>query len=166
MRKTLLAALLLFAAHSQAASFAGSWAIDKGQSTDLPPFYVDVKTHSLNITQDAQKLDVSIEITSDAHEPLRNTYHYTLDGIAAKTETQVRTPDGLKNIPTTLTATPEKDALKITIERELPLPNGETMKGKTSETWHLSEDGKSLIIDRVDESRRGTMSSKLVFTKQ
>lgn len=170
MRKTILAVALLFAVHSHAAgaaNFAGRWSLDKAQSKDLPPFYEQVKSHSLDITQEGSKLVVGVEITSDAHDPLRSRYDYTLDGVSSKTETQIRTQDGPKSVPTVLTANPAANGdLAITIERELPMPDGNTMKGKTNETWHLSEDGKTLTIARVDENRRGVMNSTLVFVRQ
>ncbi|MFL6247849.1 MAG: hypothetical protein ACJ74H_17630 [Thermoanaerobaculia bacterium] len=167
MRKALLPlALLLIAIPAHAADFSGQWSLDKTQSKDLPPFYEEVKAHSLKITQDEKELVVAVEITSDAHEPLHIDFKYRLDGQPTKTESQIRTPDGPMSVPTILTAKPQDDGtLAITIERELPSRGGETMKGSTVEKWRLQPDGKTLIIDRVDEMRRGTTTSTLIFKR-
>jgi hypothetical protein len=170
MRKTLLFIPLLFAAHLQAAgpaNFAGTWSLDKGQSKDLPPFYENVKTHSLKITQSAKELVVSVDVTSAAHEPDHFDFTYALDGSPTKAEAKIRTPDGPMSVPATLQATVAADGgLAITIVRELPsLDGGEPMKGTTNEKWHLQPDGKTLVIDRVDEMPRGKFASTMVFTR-
>jgi len=169
MRKALLPLALLLAVRMHAAGpadFSGQWSLDRSQSKDLPPFYEEVKSHSLKITQNEKELVVGVDITSDAHEPLHIDFTYSLDGQPTKTESQVRTPNGPLSVPTILTAKPADDGkIGITIERDLPSPrSGEPMKGTTVETWRL-QDAKTLVIDRVDETRRGTMTSTLVFTR-
>jgi hypothetical protein len=169
MRKTLLFIAVLFAAHLYAAApadFTGNWSLDKSRSKDLPPFYASVQTHSLKITQNAKELLVSVDVTSEAHDPDHFDFTYALDGSPVKTETKVRTPNGPMSVPTTLKATPaDGGALVITIERELPMRDGGSMKGTTTETWHLQPDGKTLVIDRVDEMPRGKFESTMVFTR-
>ena len=168
MRKALLPLALLLAVHMHAAGpadFSGQWSLDRSQSKDLPPFYEEVKSHSLKITQNEKELVVGVDIASDAHGPLHNDFTYSLDGQPTKTESQVRTPDGPLSVPTVLTAKPADDGkIGITIQRELPSRDGETMKGKTVESWRL-QDAKTLVIDRVDETRGGTRTSTLVFTR-
>jgi len=161
---------MLFAVHTQAAAavdYSGQWSLDKTQSKDLPPYYQDVKTHSLKITQNEREMVVGVDITSAAHDPVHLDFAYKLDGAPVKTETKVVTPNGPLSVPTTLTAKPhENGEMGITIERELPSRGGgEPMKGTTVEKWKLGADGKTLIIDRTDESPRGTMTSTLVFTR-
>ena len=166
MRKALLPFALLLAAHVHAADFSGRWSLDKAESKDLPPFYEEVKTHSLKIAQSEKELLVGVEITSAAHEPMQMAFTYRLDGKPTKTESQVRTPNGAMSVPTVLTAKPESNGeMHITIERELPARGGETMKGTTFEKWRLQPDGKTLVIDRVDEMRRGTTTSTLIFKR-
>lgn len=165
MRKAILPLILLLAVHAHAADFSGQWTLDKTQSKDLPPFYDQVQTHSLKITQNDKQVVVAVEITSSAHEPMHIDFTYSLDGQPVTTESQVRTPNGPMSVPTVLTAKPADDGtIGITIERELPSRGGETMKGISKETWRL-QDAKTLIIDRVDEMRRGTTASTLVFTR-
>ena len=165
--RTLLAVALLLPLHAHAANYAGQWTLDRAQSKDLPPFYEDVQSHSMQIRQTDKQLILAIEITSaSSDEPAHFDFTYTLDGVPVKTETDVRTPNGMVSVPTTLTAKPASNGdLEITIERELPTRGGEPMKGTTFEKWRLQEDGKTLVIDRVDEMRRGTTSSTLIFKR-
>src|SRR5207249_1345307 len=46
-------------------NFAGTWALDKAKSKDLPPQMESIKTYTLTVTQDAQQLttDTKIERT-------------------------------------------------------------------------------------------------------
>lgn len=168
MRKALLPLALLLTVHAHAAAlpdFSGQWSLQKSQSKDLPPFYEEVQSHSLKITQNAQQVVVGVDITSGAHEPMHLDFTYTLDGQPAKTESQVRTPDGPRSVPTILTAKPaDNGTLGITIERELPSRDGQSFKGTTVETWRL-QDANTLIIERTDSMRRGNTTSTLVFTR-
>jgi hypothetical protein len=169
MRKILIALFLLLAAHLLAAdapNYAGEWTLDKAASKDLPPYYERITGHTLRVTQSEKELVVAVTLTSDAHEPDLLTFNYKLDGVATKAESQVRTPNGPMAVPTITTAKMEENgALTIIIERELPSRGGEPMKGTTVEKWRLEADGKTLVIDRVDEMRRGKFSSTLVFRK-
>lgn len=168
MRKLLLAAALLFLAVSSAhaADYSGSWSLDKAWSSNLPPYYEQITAHDLKITQDAGELAVTATITAD-HGPDNFDFRYKLDGSRSQTETSVRTPSGAMKVPTVLQlAKAENGDLTITIERELPSRDGSSFKGTTVETWHLDPDGKVLTIDRVDETRRGRMESKMVFVRK
>ena len=138
-----------------------------GTITVLARFYEEVQSHSMQIQQTDKQLILAIDITSASREPAHFDFTYTLDGVPVKTETQVRTPNGMVSVPTTLTAKSAANGdLEITIERELPTRGGESMKGTTFEKWRLQEDGKTLVIDRVDEMRRGTTSSTLIFIRR
>src|SRR5207249_6017943 len=50
------------------ANFAGTWALDKAKSKDLPPQMENIKTYTLTVTQDAQQLttDTKIERAENA----------------------------------------------------------------------------------------------------
>ena len=170
MRKILLAALLLaptvlFAA-SPATTFAGKWTLDQNQSQNLPRYYMNVTAHMLDVTQTAKDLKVGVEIHSTQHDTDKMSFDYPMDGNETKTETWVRTPDGPKAVPTVLKAEPQEDGtLRITISRELPMPNGEVIKGVTVETWELAKDGKTLKIHRADDSKRGKMEFDMTFVR-
>ena len=148
------------------ANYSGNWSLDKSASKDLPPFYEQVKSHSLKITQNEKELLVAVEVTSGAHEPDRFDVTFHLDGQPVKSDAQVRTPNGPMKVPATFTAQPEADGgLTITIERELPSRDGQPFKGTTVEKWRLSQDGKTLTIDRSDTMRGGSFASTMIFTR-
>jgi hypothetical protein len=165
MRTILLAATLLFHASVFAADYSGRWTLDKTQSKDLPDYYANVKSHALEIEQDAKELVVRVAITREDGGIDDFDFRYALDGTPVKTTSEVRTPNGKLTIPAILSAKPAADGgLSITIERELPM-RGETVKGMTYETWHLDATGKVLTIDRIDDSPRRRHEAKMIFTK-
>jgi hypothetical protein len=168
MRKlALVLALTLAAVSSYAADYKGRWTLDKTRSANLPPYYEQISGHELNISETDKDLVVAVKVTSEQFGADDMEFRYRLDGTAVNTEATIRTPGGKRNVPATLQLAREKDgALAITIERELPTRTGETVKGKTNETWKLDAEGKVLTIDRVDESPRGKQEAKMVFVRQ
>ncbi len=163
----LLAASLAAFASAEPADYSGAWALDMKQSKSLPPFYSNVQSHKLNIRQDDKHLRVAVEISDGGAEPFKADFDYSLDGAETKTETQMRTPNGTRNVPTTLKAeVAEGGRLHITITRERPTRDGSVVKLATVEDWRLSADGKTLDILRSDETPRGEkMESEIVFVK-
>ncbi|MBX7174876.1 MAG: hypothetical protein K1X72_28120, partial [Pyrinomonadaceae bacterium] len=119
----------------------------------------------LAITQSEKTLQVAVEIKDGQPELVKMEFAYNLDGTESKTESKVRTPDGLISVPATLKAeSSENGELKITISREIPMPNG-TFKSVTIENWKLSADGKTLTIHRADENPGGKLDFEMVFIK-
>ncbi|MDT5272302.1 MAG: hypothetical protein QOH49_4488 [Acidobacteriota bacterium] len=57
----LLAASLAFGAAEKPANYSGAWSLDMKQSKNLPPFYANVQSHKLNVTQDEKHLRVSAD---------------------------------------------------------------------------------------------------------
>ncbi len=163
----LLAAANLLGAAAKPADYTGAWTLDMKQSKNLPPFYQNVQSHKLNVTQDEKHLRVAVEIGDGGAEPFKANFDYNLDGTETKTETPMRTPNGTRAVPTTLKAEAvEGGGLHITITRERPTRDGGTVKLATTEDWKLSSDGKTLNIHRADETPRGEkMESDLVFVK-
>src|SRR5215213_8284092 len=100
----LLAASLAFGVAGKPADYTGAWTLDMKQSQNLPPFYSNVQGHKLNITQDEKHLRVAVEISDGGAEPFKANFDYNLDGTETQAETQMRTPNGTRNIPTTLKA--------------------------------------------------------------
>jgi hypothetical protein len=163
----LLAASLAFGPAGKPADYSGAWSLDMKQSKNLPPFYSNVQSHKLNVTQDEKHLRVAVEIGDGGAEPFKTSFDYNLDGAETKTETQMRTPNGTRSIPTTLKAeVVEGGGLHITITRERPGRDGGTMKLATVEDWRLGADGKTLNIHRTDETPRGDKNeADMVFVK-
>lgn len=147
------------------ADYAGNWSLDMKQSKNLPPYYSNVKSHKLFIEQDEKRLKIAVEVDAERGEPDRINLTYNLDGSEVKTETGIRTQNGLIQVPTTLKAAAGEDGkLQITITREIPLPD-KIFKGVTVEDWELSSDGKTLTIPRTDDTPRGKMQADMVFVK-
>jgi hypothetical protein len=170
MIRLLFAAALVAAVFTNAlakpANYAGAWTLDMKQSKNLPPFYSHVKGHKLSITQDDKQLRVAVEISDTEREPFKIEFVYSLDGAETKTETQMRTPAGMRSVPTTLKAVANEDGtLHITITREMTVPDGRALKAVTTEDWQLSPDAKTLTIHRSDDTPRGKTESDMLFVK-
>jgi hypothetical protein len=169
MKNVLLGVALLAAslAHGAAkpADYSGAWALDMKQSRNLPPFYANVKSHKLVVRQDAGHLLVAVKVEDGGAEPFKINFDYNLDGTETKAETQMRTPSGMRAVPTALKAEAAADGgLHITITREMR--TGESaFKAVTAEDWRLSADGKTLNIHRADDTPRGKYESEMVFVK-
>jgi hypothetical protein len=132
------------------ASFAGQWHLDVAQSRDLPAFYAGLREHRLDIAQDDSSLTVDVTLVDTAAVAQRMRFPYNLLR-AVRTTTQVRSPSGPLDVPTTLTATPRADGgLEIGIARELAMGD-RVFRPSDRETWHLSADGAQLLIDREAE---------------
>jgi FtsP/CotA-like multicopper oxidase with cupredoxin domain len=170
MIRLLFAAALVTATFANAlakpANYSGAWTLDMKQSQNLPSYYSHVQSHKLSITQDDKQLRVAVEISDTEREPFRVDFVYSLDGAETKTETQMRTPAGMRSVPTVLKAVASEDgALRITITREMQTPDGRALKAVTTEDWRLSPDAKTLTIHRADDTPRGKTESDMVFIK-
>jgi hypothetical protein len=163
-------------------NFAGTWALDKAKSKDLPPQMENIKTLTLTVTQDAQQLTTDTKVerneNADAAAPGGGgpggggggrrgggmmgpqNVAYKLDGSEATLDTGGRG---------TATAKAEWQnggkTLKLTTKRTFDF-QGNSVTTTSTEIWDLSSDGKTLTIQRTSESPRGTQSSTLVYNKQ
>lgn len=169
MKNALLCLVLLGASLAggavRPADYSGAWTLDVKQSKNLPPFYANVRSHRLLVTQDERHLRVAVEVDDGRGEPFKTSFDYALDGAETKTETLMRTPAGNTPVPTTLKAEVlEGGGLRITISRELHTPD-RTIKGLTVEEWRLGPDGRTLNIRRADDTPRGKVESEMVFVK-
>lgn len=89
------------------------------------------------------------------------TTTFTLDG--KETTTQRETPRG--SIPTKHTAMLDQGRVRISSSSTFTGQNGEvTMTSK--ETWTMSDDGKTLTVERESNSPRGASASTMVFVKK
>lgn len=159
------AAVLMTVAPVKPANYAGGWTLDASKSTGLPPYYAQVKSHKLLVTQTDKQLDVAVTVDAGRAEPDKMSFVYDLTGTETTTETSIRTPMGLVPVPTKLKAVVNADGgVSITILREFPM-GGQTIRASTQETWKLSDDGKTLTVHRVDDSPRGQMTADMVFVR-
>jgi hypothetical protein len=176
MKKLLFTAAIVgltaFAAMAQ--DFSGSWKLDVSKSK------LDerqrIESMSMNVTQTTA--DIKVETQTKRLPPPADgqgggrgmgggfgggdsTMTYTLDG--KESQIQQDTPRG--PMPVAIKAKMDGGKLKLSQARTFSGPMGEiTMT--TRETWTLSEDGKTLTVNRESESPRGTNSSEMVFVKQ
>ena len=131
-------------------SFAGQWRLDVSRSRDLPPYYAAIREHRLDIVQGDSTLTVDVTLDDTAGVAQHMNFPYDLRH-AVRIMTQVRTPAGPVDVPTTLTTTPRADGgLDIGIAREITM-GGKVLQPGDRETWHLSPDGVRLLIDREME---------------
>ncbi len=92
------------------------------------------------------------------------TVSYSLDGKEKIVESEM--PAGMPPSSQALKANLEKDGkLKLSSSRSFETPNG-AMTTKTTETWELTDGGKTLKIMRDMETPRGMQSSEMYFTKK
>jgi hypothetical protein len=169
MLKTLLAGLALaLSARSSAPAvdYSGHWTLDAARSRNLPGFYAQVRSHRLDITQDAARLDVAVTIDAGGPQPDRMELPYALDGHPVETQTFIRMRSGPVAVPTTLRArVDDAGAVHITITRRIPAPDGTVVTAEGTEDWQLSPDGKTLTVHRVERSPMGGFESDMAFAR-
>ena len=165
--RILLLAVAAFAQSTENAGFAGTWLLDASKSKGLPPYYANIENHRLDIKQTKTALNVDVDLTfKNGNEPFRITLNYPLDGATTRTTMPIRTPQGPKDVPATLSGAHSDDGtLILNIVNELEM-NGKPFKGLTTETWQLADEGKSLIIHLSREAPQGKMEYDLLFVRQ
>jgi hypothetical protein len=173
MKTLLLAALLSTAAAAPRPAdapvtppdFTGAWTLDEAQSTGLPPYYAEIRSHRLNIAQSDSQLRVAVEIENADPAPLKMEFLYSLSGVETATQTPIRTPNGNMVVPTRLKATRGDDGrIQITITREIQMRD-RTVTGVTEEVWEMRADG-ALVVHRVDQMPNGTVGrADMVFVR-
>jgi hypothetical protein len=176
-----LACVLLvnaLAAPAAPMNFAGTWALNKSKSADLPPQWSNLESLTLTVTQDAQQIVVASEMkmAADANAggggggmgrgrgmggfPPSTTYK--LDG----TETTAEAMGG-RGGTSTMKAEWKDGGKTLELKRVSKFNfQGSDVTATTTEGWSLSADGKTLTIKRSSESPRGSQTSTLVFDKK
>jgi hypothetical protein len=147
------------------AKYAGDWTLDRAQSRGLPPYYENVRSHRLAITQSDSILDVFVTGDAGAATPDTIRFRYRLDGQTTETRTAVRTPAGLQQVPTALAATPTANGgVHIVITRTVAM-GGPPARAVSTEDWSLGADQRTLTVHRVDEMPRGRIEADMVFRR-
>ena len=156
-----LFALAVFA--QKAPDFSGKWNLDLSKS-DLGQMGAMIKSQTMTITQSGTSFKVSTQ--TERNTPPDGAggggggrgfggggdQSYTLDGKEVSTDRQTQ------NGTITIKTTAQQTGNKIVITSVFPGPNGDV---KTTSTYELSADGKTLTLTR--ESTRGT--TKSVYAK-
>jgi len=148
----LLCVMVMVSLASPAAlpNYAGTWVLDQSKSTGLNPNMP--ANIEMTVTQDSKQLKVKL---GPQEVP------YNLDGSKAKVQMTGR--NGNTSEATVYLET-KGDKVVLHSEREFSM-QGNSMTIKTTETWELSKDGKTLTVNRSSEGGpRGPQSSVWVFT--
>lgn len=156
-----------------APNFAGTWVLDKSKSQGLDPRMANAESVSCVITQDDKSLSIEWKITG-GQPPAgggpgggggmgrgpAGPRVYNLDGKEVTTDAS-----GQMGGTNTLKATWSGDTLELMSVRAGNF-NGNEFKATTTDKLSLSEDGKTMTVNRHSESPRGTQDSTLVLNKQ
>ncbi|HKP67993.1 MAG TPA: hypothetical protein VJV05_01840 [Pyrinomonadaceae bacterium] len=89
------------------------------------------------------------------------TNTYSLDGKETTTTRETQ----MGSIPVKHTAMLDQGRVRISSSSSFSGPNGEVTM-TTKEVWSMSDDGKTLTVERESTSPRGTSASTMVFTKK
>ena len=158
-----LSALLIGSAVSAAAppNFAGTWALDKAKTQNMPRQWENAESVTLEIKQDPKQ--ITLETKAAGSQFPSQPLTYNLDGSESTVEMQGRMPG-----KATLKAAWSSDGntLELTRKNSGTGQNGEQFSFTTTEKLSLSEGGKVLTDVRHSESPRGAQDSTLVFTKK
>ena len=153
--------------------FSGTWTLDSGRSK----LDERARIESITLTVAQTASDIKVETATKRLPPPADapqggtgrgggrggdgTSVYTLDG----KETTIQQEGPMGSVPVRLTAKLDGGKLNLSRSSTINTPAGE-VSISNKETWTLSEDGKTLTIEREMSSPRGTSSSTLVFTKK
>ena len=181
---TLIVSVAAVSAQNKAADYSGKWNLDVSKSKLDERARIESMTMTVSQTDKELKVESSVKRAErqDGGDQRRagmpngggmggmrrgggfggdGTSVYTLDGKETTNDMS-----GAMGGKMSLKAKTEKDG-KLTLlqTREFETQMG-AMSMKTTETWSLSTDGKTLTVKRESETPRGTNSSEMIFTKQ
>ena len=170
-----LGVAVIVASASGAPNFAGTWTLDKSKSQGLDQRMANAESVSCVITQDDKSLSIEWKVTGGqppaggapggpgggggAGRGPAGPQTYTLDGKEATAEAMGGTNT------TKATWSSDGKTLELSSVRAGNF-NGQDFKFTSVDKLSLSEDGKTLTINRHRETQRGTTDSTLVLTKQ
>jgi hypothetical protein len=169
-------AVLAAGAAAPAASFAGTWSLDKAKSQGLSQGMMSAESVTWTITQDDKQISIDSKLV--AGQPAAGATPppagpgggrggggpmgprtFTLDGKEVTAEAQ-----GGSNT-TKATWSSDGKTLELSSVRT-GSRDGQEFKFTTVEKLTLSADGKALTVARHSESPRGPQDSTMVFNKQ
>jgi hypothetical protein len=145
---------------TKAVNYAGDWTLDKSKS-ELPRMMQGIESMTMKVTQTEKELTTETTTTGGQRGGGTQKATYSLDGKETTGEV-----GGRFGGTATYKAKVEKDGkVSLSSERKVSGPMGEFTL-KTTETWELTDDGKTLKISRTNDTPNGAMSSTLYFTKK
>jgi hypothetical protein len=170
----LLMAVVISAQEKQT-NFAGDWTLDKEKSElgernriESMTMKVSQTEKELSVERKAKRAEPAGGNEGEGRRGMRGggggneePVTYSLDG----KETKVKMEGGRLSGEAKFKAKSEKDGtMKLMQTRSFETPMG-SRSIKTTETWELSADGKTLTISSESETPRGNRSTKMVFSK-
>ncbi|MGD9588920.1 MAG: hypothetical protein AB7Q37_02355 [Pyrinomonadaceae bacterium] len=179
MRKVLFILTVLclssVAAFAQKGGYAGTWTLDASKSKLDERMRIESMTLTVAQTESELKVTTATKRAAppaDAQRPPGGggggggrgggfgggdgTTVYDLTGKETKSEIETQ----MGKIPQTFKA--KSEGGKLHLSRTVSTQMGDMT---TKETWSLSEDGKTLTIEREQATPRGTNASTMVFVK-
>src|SRR5690242_7535183 len=175
---TALELAALAASAAAAATFAGTWALDKTKSQGLSPRMQNADSVIWTITQNDKTISIESKVTGGQPPAgsgggggagmgggrgmgMGGPQVYNLDG----SETSTDVGGGQMTGKAVSKATWSGSVLELSRKSTFQGPNGE-VSSTSSQKLSLSGDGKVLTVNQHSESPRGTQDSTLVFNKQ
>jgi hypothetical protein len=163
-------------AQEKSGDYSGIWTLDASKSK--LDERARIESMKMTVTQTAKDITVATETKRQAPPEGAagrpgggmgrggmgggdNSFTYTLDGKETKTEVN----GAMGAMPVALKAVNEGGKLNLSSSRTFSGPMGE-ITATTKETWSLSPDGKTLTVEREQQSPRGSNTSTMVFVKQ
>jgi hypothetical protein len=146
-------------AQTTGVNFSGTWSLNESKSNFGDSQFRFAAT-SIVIKHEGNNLtDERIQPGFDGGE-MKTTEILTLDG-------KVCENTGMMDSKRKSTVTWSADNKSITIATSMVFDmGGESSEMKSSETWKLGEDGKSLIMESVFSSPNGDMKTTIVYDKK
>lgn len=152
--------LFAFTSLTDKANFSGSWALNEGKSDfgqrgarfAVKTIKADQKADAIAITRTSPSFNGGEDVTT--------TENLTFDGKEVQST-------GVANSTKKSTLKWAEDGQTFTITSNTSMErNGQTFEFSSTETWSLSDGGKTLTINVVSKSPRGETTTKAVYDKQ
>jgi hypothetical protein len=142
------------------ANFSGTWAFNESKSNFGESQFRFAAT-TMVVTQDDKVLTVESTRSGQDGNEVKTTAKFNLDGTVSENP-------GFNNTTRKSTVTWSADKSSITIASTMTFDmNGETRTMNSSQTWKLTEGGKSLLLDNVMPGRDGgEMKTTVAYDKK
>jgi hypothetical protein len=128
-------------------NFSGTWALNDSKS-DFGGSQFRFAATSMVVTQDANTLTVESTMPGRDGGEMKTTAKYTLDGKVSEN------PVFNTTRKSTVSWSPDKSSMIIASTMTFDM-NGESREIKSTDTWKLSDGGKTLLIESVRPGRDG-----------
>lgn len=154
------AILLSFAFIPARTDFSGQWKLNESKS-EFGDFGARLAAKSIKVEQKDDAITIAKTSTNRQGEDVTRSETLTFDG------KEVESTGGFGNSKRKSTAKWSDDGKTLVINYTLTFErNGETNEIKGTETWTVSDDGKTLSLKTDSSSPQGEFSTTAVYDKQ